>query len=87
MVGPRPVGTVAGSTDGRATVLPSTTRLDGKSGMRRAYRNSRRSAAPAPRILILPCSGALGYFGLPRTLALLEATYFVGLRKAGMLEE
>jgi hypothetical protein len=30
-----------------------------------------------------PCSGALGYFGLPRTLALLEATYFVGLRNAG----
>ena len=32
MVGPRPVGTVAGSTDGRATVLPSTTQFDGKSG-------------------------------------------------------
>jgi len=30
--------------------------------------------------------GALGYFGLPKTRALFEATYFAGLRKAGMPE-
>ena len=30
---------------------------------------------------------ALGYFGLRQTRALFEATYFVGLRKAGMPEE
>jgi predicted Zn-dependent protease len=29
----------------------------------------------------------LGYFGLRQTRALFEATYFVGLRKAGMPEE
>ena len=27
------------------------------------------------------------YFGMPKIRALLEATYFTGLRKAGMLEE
>jgi adenylate cyclase len=30
---------------------------------------------------------AVGYFGVPKTRALFEATYFVGLRKAGMPEE
>jgi TolB-like protein/DNA-binding winged helix-turn-helix (wHTH) protein/Tfp pilus assembly protein PilF len=30
---------------------------------------------------------AVGYFGVPKIRALLEATYFVGLRKAGMPEE
>ena len=30
---------------------------------------------------------SLGYLGLPRTRALFEATYFAGLRKAGMPEE
>jgi adenylate cyclase len=30
---------------------------------------------------------ALGYFGVPNTRALFEATYFAGLRKAGMPEE
>jgi predicted Zn-dependent protease len=30
---------------------------------------------------------ALGYFGLRQTRALFEATYFVGLRNAGMPEE
>ena len=28
-----------------------------------------------------------GYWGVPKTLALYEATYFAGLRKAGMPEE
>ena len=28
-----------------------------------------------------------GYFGGPKTFALYEATYFAGLRKAGMLEK
>ena len=31
--------------------------------------------------------GAAGYWGAPKTHALYEATYFVGLRKAGMPEE
>jgi hypothetical protein len=30
---------------------------------------------------------AVGNFGLPKTRALFEATYFAGLRKAGMPEE
>jgi tetratricopeptide (TPR) repeat protein len=30
---------------------------------------------------------ALGYFGVPKVRALFEATYFAGLRKAGMPEE
>jgi predicted Zn-dependent protease len=30
---------------------------------------------------------AIGYFGVPETRALYEATYFAGLRKAGMSEE
>jgi tetratricopeptide (TPR) repeat protein len=30
---------------------------------------------------------AVGYFGLPKARALFEATYFAGLRKAGMPEE
>jgi tetratricopeptide (TPR) repeat protein len=30
---------------------------------------------------------AVGYFGVPKTRALFEATYFAGLRKAGMPEE
>jgi phosphoglucomutase len=30
---------------------------------------------------------AVGYFGVPNTRALFEATYFAGLRKAGMPEE
>jgi len=30
---------------------------------------------------------AIGYFGVPKIRALYEATYFVGLRKAGMPEE
>jgi adenylate cyclase len=30
---------------------------------------------------------AIGYFGVPKVRALFEATYFVGLRKAGMPEE
>jgi tetratricopeptide (TPR) repeat protein len=30
---------------------------------------------------------AVGYFGVPKVRALFEATYFVGLRKAGMPEE
>ena len=30
---------------------------------------------------------AVGYFGVPKTRALFEATYFVGLRKAGVPEE
>jgi hypothetical protein len=30
---------------------------------------------------------ATGYFGVPKIRALFEATYFVGLRKAGMPEE
>jgi tetratricopeptide (TPR) repeat protein len=31
--------------------------------------------------------GVLGYFGVPKIRALFEATYFAGLRKAGMPEE
>jgi TolB-like protein/class 3 adenylate cyclase/Flp pilus assembly protein TadD len=31
--------------------------------------------------------GALGYWGVPKVAALFEATYFAGLRKAGMPEE
>ena len=31
--------------------------------------------------------GALGYWGVPRVASLFEATYFAGLRKAGMPEE
>jgi hypothetical protein len=30
---------------------------------------------------------AVGYFGVPKVVALYKATYFVGLRKAGMPEE
>jgi hypothetical protein len=30
---------------------------------------------------------ANGYFGVPKTRALFETTYFAGLRKAGMPEE
>ena len=30
---------------------------------------------------------AVGYFGVPKIRALFEATYFAGLRKAGMPEE
>jgi len=30
---------------------------------------------------------AFGYFGVPKIRALYEATYFAGLRKAGMPEE
>jgi hypothetical protein len=30
---------------------------------------------------------AIANFGVPKTRALFEATYFVGLRKAGMPEE
>ena len=30
---------------------------------------------------------ALGYWGVPKVRALFEATYFAGLRKAGMSEE
>src|ERR1700732_5113538 len=30
---------------------------------------------------------AIGYFGVPKIQALIEATYFAGLRKAGMPEE
>jgi hypothetical protein len=30
---------------------------------------------------------AAEYFGVPKTHALFEATYFIGLRKAGMPEE
>ena len=30
---------------------------------------------------------AVGYFGIPKIRDLFERTYFVGLRKAGMLEE
>ena len=30
---------------------------------------------------------AVGYFGVPKVRALFEATYFAGLRKAGMPEE
>jgi hypothetical protein len=30
---------------------------------------------------------AIGYFGVPKIRALFEATYFPGLRKAGMPEE
>jgi hypothetical protein len=30
---------------------------------------------------------AVGYFGVPKTRALFETTYFAGLRKAGMPEE
>ena len=30
---------------------------------------------------------AIGYFGVPKIRALFEATYFAGLRKAGMPEE
>ena len=30
---------------------------------------------------------AVGYFGVPKVRALYEATYFAGLRKAGMPEE
>jgi len=33
------------------------------------------------------CGTAAGYWGAPRTRALFDATYFVGLRKAGMPEE
>jgi len=31
--------------------------------------------------------GGLGYWGVPKVRALFEATYFAGLRKAGMPEE
>jgi hypothetical protein len=30
---------------------------------------------------------AIGYWGVPKIRALFEATYFVGLRKAGVPEE
>jgi hypothetical protein len=30
---------------------------------------------------------AIGYLGVPKVLAVHEATFFVGLRKAGMPEE
>jgi len=29
----------------------------------------------------------IGYFGVPKIRAMLEATYFAGLRKAGLPEE
>jgi len=32
-------------------------------------------------------SRAVGYFGVPKVRALYEATFFAGLRKAGMPEE
>jgi hypothetical protein len=34
-----------------------------------------------------PIAGARNYWGVPKIRALFEATYFVGLRKAGMPEE
>jgi hypothetical protein len=33
------------------------------------------------------CLKAAQYFGVPKVRALFEATYFAGLRKAGMPEE
>jgi tetratricopeptide (TPR) repeat protein len=41
---------------------------------------ARRKAAGAP-------GGAPGYWGVPKVAALFEATYFAGLRNAGMPEE
>ena len=52
---------------------------------RRLVRDARLSS-----IVLMEAAGTLGgpgYWGVPKVRALFEATYFAGLRKAGMPEE
>jgi hypothetical protein len=63
-----------GETERAAAELAEARRLHGEGG----YSSIAR---------LKPFGEAMGYFGPPKTRALFEATYFAGLRKAGLSEE
>jgi TolB-like protein/class 3 adenylate cyclase len=67
--------------------LASAYALQGESDRAAAELAEARRVAGDDRYSTIARLRALGYFGVPKTRALFEATYFVGLRKAGMPEE
>jgi TolB-like protein len=67
--------------------LASTYALKGESGRAAAELALARRLASDDRYSSIPRLRAVGPFGVPKIRALFEATYIVGLRKAGVAEE
>jgi TolB-like protein/cytochrome c-type biogenesis protein CcmH/NrfG len=67
--------------------LASAYALDGETERAAAELAEARRLSGDDRYSSVASSKAIGYFGVPKIRALFEATYFAGLRKAGMPEE
>src|SRR5262249_25385316 len=67
--------------------LASAYALKGDTGRAAAELAEARRLSPDDRWSSIARLKAVGYFGVPKIRALFEATYFVGLRLAGMPEE
>jgi adenylate cyclase len=67
--------------------LASAYALNGEMGRAANELAEARRLSADDRFSSLARLKAIGYFGVPKIRALFEATYFVGLRKAGMPEE
>jgi predicted Zn-dependent protease len=67
--------------------LASTYALKGEAGRAAAELTQARRLSGDDRYSNIARLKAVGPFGVPKTRALFEATYFAGLRKAGMPEE
>jgi tetratricopeptide (TPR) repeat protein len=67
--------------------LASAYALNGETERAAAELSEARRLSGDDRYSSIASSKAIGYFGVPKTRALFEATYFAGLRKAGMPEE
>ena len=67
--------------------LAAASALNGEIGRAAAELAQARGLSRDGRYLSLTRLKAIGHFGVPKIRALLENTYFSGLRKAGMPEE
>ena len=67
--------------------LASAYALNGETERAAAELSEARRLSCDDRYSSIASSKAIGYFGVPMVRALYEATYFAGLRKAGMREE